>query len=98
MKQAFQAVKAGQREEAVRLSQQNLQTCQSLPNVNNRTLGHAYNTVSLSHYTTQVAMRRRWSIFVRQPGSGRATSPREPLLWHRKRMTTPRRCRSSKNG
>ena len=50
LKQAYQMVKAGNTEAALRLSEQNLEQCRTRPKVEPKTLGHAYYNSGMSHY------------------------------------------------
>ena len=49
LKQAFQALKAGDLDQAFELSKQNVETCKNLPKVNDKLLEHAYYNLGMSY-------------------------------------------------
>jgi tetratricopeptide (TPR) repeat protein len=49
LKQAFEALKAGDLDQAFNLSQRNLDTCKKTPNVKDKVLEHAYYNVGMSY-------------------------------------------------
>jgi tetratricopeptide (TPR) repeat protein len=49
LKQAFQALKAGDNDQALELSKQNVETCKNMPKTNEKLLGHAYYNLATAY-------------------------------------------------